>query len=185
MVLLDLRIVLDPELGRDAPEIKRAVEFQLYGIPYYAEFDRLHRCTEDAAPQSVPSPRARAMHRGVMRCASLLAAAAVSVLSCAAAGVRSRTYEAPSELVWEAAVEVSNRAFLVDAVSREDRRVRFRCGQLRRYCFEATVIPGTVATTRVVLQLRSKVRGIEREAWREGARYLQLVEQRLGAARNK
>lgn len=125
------------------------------------------------------------MHRGVKRCASLLATAAVSVLSCAAAGVKSRTYEAPAELVWAAAVEVSNQAFLVDAVSREDRMVRFRGGQLRRYRFEATVIPGTVATTRIVLHLRTKTRGIEREAWREGARYLQLVEQRLGAARNK
>ena len=119
----------------------------------------------------------------MMRCACLLAVMAALVTNCAASGVRSRNYEAPAELVWAAAVEVSHRAFLVDAVSKEDRRVRFRCGQLRRYRFEAIVIPGTVATARVVLQLRSKVRGIEREAWREGARYLQLIEKRLGEAR--
>ena len=125
------------------------------------------------------------MHEGMMRCASLLAVAAVSAMSCTAAGMKSRVFEAPAELVWAAVVEVSNRAFLVDAVSKDDRMVRFRCGQLRGYRFEATVTPGTAATTRVVLHLRSNVRGIEREAWREGKRYLALIEQRLGGARTR
>jgi len=117
-----------------------------------------------------------------MRCATLLAVAAVSATSCTGAGMKSRVFEAPAELVWAAGAEVSNRAFLVDEVSKDDWTVRFRCGQLRGYHFEATVTPGTVATTRVVLQLRSNVRGIEREAWREGKRYLALIEQRLGRA---
>ena len=125
------------------------------------------------------------MRSRVIRCACLLAAVTVPVMSFAAAGIKSRTYEAPAEVVWAAMLDVSNRGFLVDAVSKEDRSVRFRCGQLRRYGFEARVTPETLATTRVVLQLHTRVRGVEREAWREGARYLQLIELRLGAARKR
>jgi hypothetical protein len=125
------------------------------------------------------------MRRRVIHCACLLAAAAMPVMSFGAAGIKSRTYEAPAEVVWAAVLEVSNRGFLVDAVSNEDRRVRFRCGQLRSYGFDARVTPWTSATTRVALQLRTRAWGVEREAWREGARYLQLIEQRLGAARKR
>jgi len=56
-VLQDLRIVFDPDLGRGAPQIRRAVEFYLHGIPHYADFDRPQRCTAEAAPQIAPAAR--------------------------------------------------------------------------------------------------------------------------------
>ncbi len=104
-------------------------------------------------------------------------------LLCAVSGVgaskKSRAFNAQLEEVWTAAAGVAKEAFLSDKSSRAEGTLRFRCGPLRGYRFEAVILHEGAGKTRVQLELKTNLRGIDKDAWRNGDRYLSLVAQRL------
>ena len=92
---------------------------------------------------------------------------------------KSRVFNAQFEAVWTAAAEVAKDAFLTDHTSKEQGRLRFRSGPFRGYRFEVVVVDAGAGRTRVELELRTNLRGIEKDAWRNADRYLTLIAQRL------
>ena len=92
---------------------------------------------------------------------------------------KSRIFNAEFDAVWNAAAEVAKDAFLTDHTSREEGRLRFRSGPFRGYRFDVFVVNAGAGRTRVELQLRTNLRGIEKDAWRNADRYLTLISQRL------
>jgi len=115
----------------------------------------------------------------VPRSAGIAALAMVLALNGLASNRKSRVFNAQFEAVWTAAAEVAKDAFLTDHTSKEQGRLRFRSGPFRGYRFEVVIVDAGAGRTRVELELRTNLRGIEKDAWRNADRYLTLIAQRL------
>ena len=116
----------------------------------------------------------------VLRCsARLILLAALCASVSLAAGSRARVYEARFDAVWMAAHSVAQDSFLLDNSSRDKGRLLFRTGPLRAYRFEVMVTQIQSGKTRVQLELRTNLRGLEKDAWRNAARYLDLVSKKV------
>ena len=115
----------------------------------------------------------------VGRCAAIVALAVVSAVSGLGADKKSRVFNAGFDAVWTAAADVAKDAFMADKTSKGEGKLRFRSGPFRGYRFEVAVLDAGAGRTRVALELRTNLRGIAKDAWRTGDRYLTLVEQRL------
>jgi hypothetical protein len=115
----------------------------------------------------------------IQRCAGILALAALLAKSGLGSSKKSRVFNAQFEEVWSAAAGVAKDAFLADRISRTEGKLRFRCGPLRGYRFEAVIVEVGAGKARVELELRTNLRGIDKDAWRNGDRYLGLVAERL------
>jgi len=113
------------------------------------------------------------------RSAGIVALAMVLVFNGLASNRKSRVFNAQFEAVWTAAAEVAKDAFLTDHTSKEQGRLRFRSGPFRGYRFEVVIVDAGAGRTRVELELRTNLRGIEKDAWRNADRYLTLIAQRL------
>jgi hypothetical protein len=96
---------------------------------------------------------------------------------------KSRIFNSQYDAVWAAADEVSRQAFLQDQSLPEQGRLRFRAGPLRGYRFHVEVLRTGPAQTRVEIELRTNLRVVQKDAWRNGQRYLDLIGQRLAGAR--
>ncbi len=120
-----------------------------------------------------------AMLRRVIHISVLLLLCSVSA---AAAGNRARVFSARFDAVWTAADSVAKDAFLLDHSSREKGLLRFRAGPFRGYRFEVGVVESAPGKTRVQLELKTNLRGIEKDAWRNADRYLDLISKRLNGA---
>ena len=116
------------------------------------------------------------------RSAAIVALTMVLAFNGLASNRKSRVFNAQFEAVWTAAAEVAKDAFLTDHTSKEQGRLRFRSGPFRGYRFEVVIVDAGAGRTRVVLELRTNLRGIEKDAWRNGDRYLTLISQRLQRA---
>ena len=115
----------------------------------------------------------------ISRGAGIVVLAIVFALNGLASNRKSRVFNAQFEAVWTAAAEVAKDAFLTDHTSKEQGRLRFRSGPFRGYRFEVVIVDAGAGRTRVVLELRTNLRGIEKDAWRNADRYLTLIAQRL------
>jgi len=115
----------------------------------------------------------------IPRRAGIVALALLFALNGLASSRKSRVFNAQFEAVWTAAAGVANDAFVTDQASKEQGRLRFRSGPFRRYRFDVVVVEAGAGKTRVELELRTNLRGIEKDAWRNGDRYLTLISQRL------
>jgi hypothetical protein len=115
----------------------------------------------------------------IQRCVGILALAVLFAASGLGSSKKSRVFNAQFEEVWSAAAGVAKDAFLSDRISRAEGKLRFRCGPLRGYRFEAFIVEVGAGKARVELELRTNLRGIDKDAWRNGDRYLGLVAQRL------
>ena len=115
----------------------------------------------------------------IPRCVGIVALAVVFAFSGLGASKKSRVFNARFEAVWTAAVEVAKDAFLADKISKGEGKLRFRNGPFRGYHFEVVIVNAGPGKTRVALNLRTNLRGIEKDAWRNGERYLSLIAQRL------
>jgi len=113
------------------------------------------------------------------RSAAIVALTMVLAFNGLASNRKSRVFNAQFEAVWTAAAEVAKDAFLTDHTSKEQGRLRFRSGPFRGYRFEVVIVDAGAGRTRVVLELRTNLRGIEKDAWRNADRYLTLIAQRL------
>ena len=113
------------------------------------------------------------------RSAAIVALVMVLAFNGLASNRKSRVFNAQFEAVWTAAAEVAKDAFLTDHTSKEQGRLRFRSGPFRGYRFEVVIVDAGAGRTRVVLELRTNLRGIEKDAWRNADRYLTLIAQRL------
>jgi hypothetical protein len=113
------------------------------------------------------------------RSAGIIALAVLFAVNGMASNRKSRVFNAQFEAVWTAAAEVAKDAFLTDQASKEQGRLRFHSGPLRGYRFDVVVVEAGAGKTRVELELRTNLRGIEKDAWRNGDRYLTLISQRL------
>lgn len=113
------------------------------------------------------------------RSAGIVALAVVFAFHGLASNRKSRVFNAQFEAVWTAAAEVAKDAFLTDHTSKEQGRLRFRSGPFRGYRFEVVIVEAGAGKTRVELELRTNLRGIEKDAWRNADRYLTLIAQRL------
>jgi len=113
------------------------------------------------------------------RSAGIVALAVVFAFNGLASNRKSRVFNAQFEAVWTAAAEVAKDAFLTDHTSKEQGRLRFRSGPFRGYRFEVVIVEAGAGKTRVELELRTNLRGIEKDAWRNADRYLTLIAQRL------
>jgi len=113
------------------------------------------------------------------RSAAIVALVMVLAFNGLASNRKSRVFNAQFEAVWTAAAEVAKDAFLTDHTSKEQGRLRFRSGPFRGYRFEVVVVDAGAGRTRVELELRTNLRGIEKDAWRNADRYLTLIAQRL------
>jgi len=121
-------------------------------------------------------PKTPALQRYAARFILLAALCGSSTL---AAANRTRVYEARFDAVWTAADSVAKESFLLDHSSRDKGRLLFRTGPLRAYRFEVVVTEMQPGRTRVQLDLRTNLRGLEKDAWRNAARYLDLVSRRV------
>ena len=115
----------------------------------------------------------------IPRYVGIVALAAVCAMSGLGSSKKSRVFDAQFEVVWSAAAGVAKDAFLADKISRTEGKLRFRCGPLRGYRFEAVIVEVGAGKARVELELQTNLRGIDKDAWRNGDRYLNLVAQRL------
>jgi hypothetical protein len=115
----------------------------------------------------------------IQRCVGILALGAVFAASGSATSKKSRVFNAQFEEVWSAAAGVAKDTFLADRISKAEGKLRFRCGLLRGYRFEAVIVEVGAGKARMELELRTNLRGIDKDAWRNGDRYLGLVAQRL------
>ena len=115
----------------------------------------------------------------ISRGAGIVVLAIVFALNGLASNRKSRVFNAQFEAVWTAAAEVAKDAFLTDQTSKEQGRLRFRSGPFRGYRFDVMIVEAGAGKTRVELELRTNLRGIEKDAWRNGDRYLTLISQRL------
>jgi hypothetical protein len=97
----------------------------------------------------------------------------------AAPGRKACVFSARFEPVWNAALETAREAYLLDKTSREQGYLRFRTGPLRRYRFDALVSDAGLGKTRVLVELRPRVYGLEKSAWHNGERFLGLVAAKL------
>jgi hypothetical protein len=113
------------------------------------------------------------------RGAGIVVLAIVFALNGLASNRKSRVFNAQFEAVWTAAAEVAKDAFLTDQTSKEQGRLRFRSGPFRGYRFDVMIVEAGAGKTRVELELRTNLRGIEKDAWRNADRYLTLIAQRL------
>jgi hypothetical protein len=118
----------------------------------------------------------------VRRTAAIVALAVVFAVNGPASNRKSRVFNAQFEAVWTAASEVAKDAFLADRSSKEEGKLRFRSGPFRGYRFDVVVVDAGAGKTRVELELRTNLRGIEKDAWRNADRYLTLISQRLQRA---
>jgi hypothetical protein len=179
-VLRNIQIVFDKNLGAGLPPIKRAVEVESGGTRYYAAFDRLQgrHVTGRSASRAWNEPIMKAATH-IPRCVGIVALAVVFAFSGLGASKKSRVFNAQFEAVWTAATEVAQDAFLADKISKGEGRLRFRSGPFRGYRFEVVIVDAGAGKTRVELDLRTNLRGIEKDAWRNGDRYLTLIAQRL------
>ena len=95
---------------------------------------------------------------------------------------RAHVFNSGFEAVWAAAVDVAKGGFLLDKISKEEGRLRFRTGPLRVYRFEVAITDVGGGKTRVELELRSNrysLPAVSKEAWRNGNRYLTLLGNKL------
>jgi hypothetical protein len=115
----------------------------------------------------------------ICRGAGIVVLAIVFALNGLASNRKSRVFNAQFEAVWTAAAEVAKDAFLTDQTSKEQGRLRFRSGPFRGYRFDVMIVEAGAGKTRVELELRTNLRGIEKDAWRNADRYLTLIAQRL------
>ena len=115
----------------------------------------------------------------IPRCVGIIALAVVFAVSGLGSRKKSRVFNAQFEAVWTAAAGVAKDAFLADKISKEEGKLRFRSGPFRGYRFEVVIVDEGAGKTRVELELRTNLRGIEKDAWRNGDRYLTLIAQRL------
>jgi hypothetical protein len=114
--------------------------------------------------------------------AGIVTLAVVFAVNGLASNRKSRVFNAQFEAVWTAASEVAKDAFLADRSSKEEGKLRFRSGPFRGYRFDVVVVDAGAGKTRVELELRTNLRGIEKDAWRNADRYLTLISQRLQRA---
>ena len=119
------------------------------------------------------------MLRGVDTGVVLVALAVVFAVSGLGTDKKVRVFNSRYEAVWSAATEVAKDAFLPDRASKEEGKLRFRAGPFRGYRFEVFIVDAGSGKTRVELELRTNLRGIEKDAWRNGDRYLGLLAQKL------
>jgi hypothetical protein len=115
----------------------------------------------------------------IPRCVGIVALAVVFTVSGLGASKKSRVFNAQFEAVWTAAAEVAKDAFLTDKTSKVEGKPRFRAGPFRGYRFEVVIVDAGAGKTRVELELRTNLRGIEKDAWRNGDQYLTLIAQQL------
>ena len=92
---------------------------------------------------------------------------------------KSRVFDQQYDAVWTAASDVAREAFLYDEGSPREGRLGFRAGPLRGYRFHVEVTQTGPGRTRVELELRTNLRVVQKDAWRNGHRYLDLIAQRL------
>jgi hypothetical protein len=118
----------------------------------------------------------------IPRSAVVVTLAVVFAVNGLASNRKSRVFNAQFEAVWTAASEVAKDAFLADRSSKEEGKLRFRSGPFRGYRFDVVVVDAGAGKTRVELELRTNLRGIEKDAWRNADRYLTLIAQRLQRA---
>jgi hypothetical protein len=85
----------------------------------------------------------------IQRCAGILALAALLAKSGLGSSKKSRVFNAQFEEVWSAAAGVAKDAFLADRISRTEGKLRFRCGPLRGYRFEAVIVEVGAGKARV------------------------------------
>jgi hypothetical protein len=117
--------------------------------------------------------------RHLPRCVALAVLSAVFVAGGLGAGKKSRVFNSRYETVWTAAVDVAKEGFLPDMTSREEGKLRFRTGPLRKYRFEVVIVDVGSGKTRADVELLTNLAQIEKDAWRSGDRYLTLLAQRL------
>jgi hypothetical protein len=115
----------------------------------------------------------------IPRSVVLVALVVVFAVNGMGADKKARVFNARVEAVWTAAAEVAKDAFLLDKASKEEGKLRFRAGPFRGYRFEVVMVDAGPGKTRVELELRTNLRGIEKDAWRNGDRYLNMLAQRL------
>ncbi|MEO8598106.1 MAG: hypothetical protein ABI759_32600 [Candidatus Solibacter sp.] len=115
----------------------------------------------------------------IARSIGLVALAAVFAASLLGADMKARVFDARFDTVWAAADNVAKESFLQDRSSKEEGTLRFRAGPLRGYRFEVHVVETGSGKTRVELELRTNLRGIEKDAWRNAERYLSLLAKKL------
>ena len=115
----------------------------------------------------------------IPRYVGIVALAAVCAMSGLGSSKKSRVFSSQFDAVWTAATGVAGDAFLADKTSKAEGKLRFRCGPLRGYRFEAVIVEVGGGKSRVELELQTNLRGIDKDAWRNGDRYLSLVAQRL------
>ena len=118
-------------------------------------------------------------HLQLGRRAAMAAFAGQFVAGAMAASKRSRVYNATFDSVWNAATGVANDLFSLEMHSKQEGKVRFRTKPLPRYRFEAVIIDAGGRRIRVDLELRTNLYGMEKDAWRNGDKYLASIEQRL------
>ena len=114
----------------------------------------------------------------IRRCVGILALGTVLAAN-GSGSSKNRVFNAQFEEVWSAAAAVAKDTFLADRISRAKGKLRFRFGLLRGYRFEGVIVEVGAGKARIQLELRTNLRGIDKDAWRNGDRYLGLVAQRL------
>jgi hypothetical protein len=113
------------------------------------------------------------------RTAVLIALSIAFAVAGVAGTKKSRVFNARFDVIWVAAVDAAKDGFLLDKASKEQGKLRFRTGPFRRYRFEVSVIEVGTGRTRVEVELRTNFSAIEKDAWRSGDHYLDLLSQRL------
>ena len=119
------------------------------------------------------------------RAVAIVALTALFAVNGLASNRKSRVFNAQFDAVWTAASEVANDAFLADRSSKAEGKLRFRSGPFRGYRFDVMVVDAGAGRTRVELELRTNLRGVEKDAWRNAERYLTLISQRLQRGGNR
>ena len=122
---------------------------------------------------------------GPLAMATVLACLAVSSAFAAEISKRTRAFNSSADTVWAAALDVAKQEFLLERTISKESKLRFRAGPLRRYRFEVALLSAGGRKTRVEIELRTNVYGMDKDAWRYGDRYFTLLTQRLNKSVKK
>ena len=179
-VLRMIRIVLIETSARDCRRSSAQWNSSLVGLAIMPDSTDCGRIR----PRKICRPgMERTHHEGrdshPSRFVVLVALAVVFAVSGLGTDKKVRVFNSRYEAVWSAATEVAKDAFLPDRASKEEGKLRFRAGPFRGYRFEVFIVDAGSGKTRVELELRTNLRGIEKDAWRNGDRYLALLAQKL------
>ena len=161
----------------------RVIRFQSDGTRYLAALDRLtgEHVTGRSATQAW-NERIMKAATYIQRGVGIIALAALSGRERVRDPARSRAGSTPSlRRCGVPRPESLKKRSWRTRFQKAEGKLRFRCGPLRGYRLKAVIVEVGAGKVRVELELHTNVRGIDKDAWRNGDRYLSLVAQRLQA----